>query len=89
MKIYEKKEVPVIKKTLTNIVCDVCGNNISVNCLYYEVRTGHRDWGNDSIDSIENKDICSDECLQKEFNIYMELTSRTKYMEIEREKRTI
>lgn len=30
---------------------------------YLSVTTGHHDWGNDSIDSVETHDICSTECL--------------------------
>lgn len=30
---------------------------------FYKVSTGHNDWGNDSVDSIENYTICSPECL--------------------------
>ena len=32
---------------------------------YLSVTTGHHDWGNDSIDSVETHDICSTECLAK------------------------
>jgi hypothetical protein len=38
----------------------------------------------ESIESIENKDICSDECLQKEFKKYLEFESNTKQIRIER-----
>lgn len=41
--------------------------------VYYKVETHHNDWGNDSIDSYENYNICSCKCL-KEFidNYYNE-----------------
>jgi hypothetical protein len=84
MKIYEKKEVSVIKETLTKIECDICGKDINTEQEHYEVTTGHHDWGNDSCESIENIDVCSDECLQKEFNSYLKYESSTKYIEIER-----
>lgn len=32
---------------------------------YLSVTTGHHDWGNDSIDSVETHDVCSTECLAK------------------------
>ena len=37
----------------------------------YSVETGHNDWGNDSVDSHERKDVCSDECLKKLFDQYI------------------
>ena len=39
---------------------------------YWEVTTGHNDWGRDSDDSVRNYDICSIECLQKLFDKYGE-----------------
>lgn len=54
---------------------------------YYEVRTGHNDWGNDSIDSVEHKIICRN-CLTKEYADYVERASEginTEYIEMEHE----
>lgn len=37
---------------------------------YYEVTTGHHDWGNDSIDSIKTHDICCD-CINSFVSEYL------------------
>lgn len=49
---------------------------------YFEVTTGHHDWGNDSCDSIEHKDICPD-CIGKVSLDYLTSASGTQYIEIE------
>lgn len=52
---------------------------------YYEVCTGHNDWGNDSVDSIKNKVICRS-CLTEEYADYVERASKdvnTEYIEIQ------
>lgn len=51
---------------------------------WYEVTTGHHDWGNDSIDSIKHQDICLD-CIDEVFNDYKNRASdtTTEYIEIE------
>lgn len=52
---------------------------------WYEVMTGHNDWGNDSCDSIEHKDICP-KCLVNEYSDYVDSASggyNTKYIRIE------
>ena len=81
MKIYEEKEVPIIQKTLVDTICDICEKHIASNG--YEVTTGHNDWGNDSVDSVEYHDICSDECLKKELELYLKSKYNSKYIEIE------
>lgn len=86
MRKYEKKEVTVIKETLVKIVCDVCNKEIDANEEYYGIVRGHNDWGNDSVDSVECKDACSDACLQKEFNEYLEYDSDTKFIEVHKEQ---
>lgn len=48
--------------------CDVCGEEITGP--YWDVTTGHNDWGRDSADSIEKKDCCSVECLSELFDEY-------------------
>lgn len=58
----ETRTVYKIMKKVDCIVCDVCGKSLYPCTKYYEVLTGHHDWGNDSIDSVKNSDICSD-CL--------------------------
>lgn len=52
---------------------------------YYRVTTGHHDWGNDSVDSIESKDICPS-CLINEYSDYVNRSSsivnNTEYIRI-------
>lgn len=92
---YCIKEV-IVKKEL---YCDICGKLINSHDYenkeynppvgYYELTTGNNDWGNDSIDSIEQKDICSLECLTKEFNEYARRTDNihcSEYFEVTRTK---
>lgn len=89
MKIYKAKEVSVIREILVGISCDICNKDISHKEYYYKVTTGHYDWGNDSHESIEDKDICSDGCLQKEFLKYLEEKTNSGYIEIQRERARI
>lgn len=67
----ETKEVVTVKhvvRTLEGIKCDRCGRTIPTKQFrdpesrYFEVTTGHNDWGNDSCESIEHYDICP-ECI--------------------------
>ena len=53
--------------------CDVCGKEITGP--FWEVTTGHYDWGNDSTDSIEDKDCCSVECLSELFDEYKHVST--------------
>lgn len=76
------KEVEITDSEV--IICDCCKkvifdkDNIDEfikgrynKIKYYEVSTGHNDWGNDSIDSFENYDLCSDECLGKKIDEFL------------------
>ena len=89
-KYYEEKQV--IKKVCVKEVCkcDVCNKEIKKGKGYYHVTTGHNDWGNDSCESIENYDICSENCLNKIFQQYLERSAEnennTEYFEVNHEK---
>lgn len=85
MKFYEVKEVSVVQSTLVKVVCDICKKDIDWSRFYYKVTTGHYDWGNDSCDSVEDKDICSNECLEKEFHLYLESKDHTRYINVQRD----
>ena len=55
-----------------------------VKVEYYEVTTGHHDWGNDSIDSVEYHDYCPT-CVLQAIDEYYEKTNgknNTNYIEI-------
>lgn len=65
-------------------ICDVCKKIIYTQRLnpdgtragkytttqLYRVSTGHNDWGNDSVDSVDNYTICSPECLKSLMDEY-------------------
>ena len=65
----------------------------SKSIQWYSVTTGHRDWGNDSVDSIETIHVCSPECLKSAVEDYCNRSFRnsgsgmrnTEWMEIEHE----
>lgn len=89
---YETRE-RTVKETFVKvnyIICDVCGKRLDVGESYLDVTTGHHDWGNDSCDSIDRRQICGD-CLDKVIEEYKEhaLNSgryNTNYIEIEHER---
>ena len=60
----ETKEGLTIRKELIEeiVTCDVCGANAD---HYIDVMTGHRDWGSESMDSIEHHECCSWDCAIK------------------------
>lgn len=70
-------EIKIIGETVAFkiIKCDICGKTIRDSKYgrlytkiqdYYHLTIEHSDWGNDS---IENFDICSEECLRKKFYV--------------------
>ena len=82
----EYKTAMVEQKTpyLKTTKCDRCGKIVNkrycgqfgmnrkyMSSSYYHVVTGHNDWGNDSIDSLESKDICPS-CLINEYSDYVD-----------------
>ena len=99
VEVTEKRHVAIA------LVCDVCGKDIPANKetagkpkyrtqKFMEVTTGHNDWGNDSVDSVEVHHICSTECMDKFMrNFYMTFCnnsdSATDYIEINSAKRWI
>lgn len=82
MKIQARKIVKQYKIIDISIKCDICDKIIADadhENEYYQVMTGHHDWGNDSCDSVWSEDICSDECLQKRFNKYLNEEAKGSY----------
>lgn len=75
---------------LEAIQCDCCGKIIQADSYdismekrkYYRVMTGHRDWGEESGDSVEFYDICP-ACIAKFATNYLSYDSNTAYIEIE------
>lgn len=94
------EEIEVVTKKVRKInavQCDVCKKSIvptsSVGVgynehrrktRYFDVVTGHHDWGNDSSDSIEHRHICPD-CIAEYVKNYLGEAGGSEYIEIETE----
>lgn len=86
------KEVEELESAV--IVCDICGKElqytqtafVSPVAVYYEITTGHHDWGSESCESIEHKDACCDECLSRFTQEWLQnaevIESNTAYIDI-------
>ncbi len=76
-KIVEKKE-----RNLEYIRCDCCNKKVE---NYFKVTTSHNDWGRDSCDSIETKEICIS-CIDEFLSSYIKEMSDTGDIEIEKKR---
>ena len=74
-KIIEKEKVTVEREIIKGIECDVCKRKIVGK--YWKLSTHHYDWGNDSIESYEDFDLCSPECISVMLNKYYERCKRS------------
>jgi hypothetical protein len=91
-KLSEKAEQVVYRtrRLVEGVECDICKKFIPARpwrqpeSKYFRVTTGHNDWGNDSIESIEHYDICPN-CINKFMTDYISDTDGTEYMNIETE----
>lgn len=87
-----KKVVYTTVRTLEGITCDACGKVIPAsseytqrkNTKYFNVITGHHDWGNDSYESRKRRDICP-ECINRFVAEYLDSATGSEYIEIETE----
>lgn len=83
---YETRTITKQVCVKETICCDICKKEIDKG--YWELTTGHHDWGNDSCESIEHFDICSEDCLRIKFDEYVKDSGRnnynTMYFEVER-----
>lgn len=52
-------------------LCDICGNKININTLFWELETYELDLGDDTCYNYENFDLCSEECVRKKFEEYI------------------
>ena len=103
---HEEMIICKVKKRI-GIKCDICGKVIPAigtdstltkdSSKYYDVITGHNDWHNDSIESVEEHCICSD-CigkfvtnylLDKEVSDTAYINIDTKYLDVEEIKSDI
>lgn len=82
--VTEPKDFVVERK----LICDHC-NQLILQGFYFHVTTGHHDWGNDSIDSIEGFDV-HEECIQNFFKEKVECddmtASYTGYIDVEKQR---
>lgn len=93
MKILSKETTEVIvaeKRNLVGIRCDICNGLISVSPSpltgrynkYFRVTTHHSDWGNDSIESLKQYDICPT-CVLRFVTNYIDNANSTEEIEVE------
>ena len=94
MRKYKEKEIKRIEEIEIGITCDMCKKEIlneedyksefrTKMSHYYKVTTHHHDWGNDSIDSYNYIDICSESCLFNFLKKYYDGKDGTLCCEIE------
>lgn len=85
MEITELKEVLKREHVVVGYQCDVCHNKIHDD--YWHLRTGHTDWGNDSVESVRSFDLCSKDCVLAKLLDYFKdcNSSNTQYFELEQE----
>lgn len=91
MRVYSNEPTRTITRQVRMVVgvkCDICGTIIdskkyrSKESRYFEVTTGHNDWGHDSCESVEKRDVCP-ECIVKVMTEYINTASGTDYIEVE------
>lgn len=87
----EERQVQVKTEGVRDVLyirCDSCGKKIMpVNLRdkdgrYIHIHTWHSDWGNDSIDSHEYNDYCTD-CAKSFIADYIENANGTEELELE------
>lgn len=86
---YEVIEVKK-KYNVKGVECDDCKKMVYPaedprqydNSRYFVVTTGHHEWGNDSIDSVEQYDICPG-CITGFVDRYFKNGRQSSYMDIE------
>lgn len=93
MKRLGKETTPVVvrtKRIIEGVECDVCKRLIvptkyaENSSQYFEIITGHNDWGNDSCDSREYFDVCPN-CIGDFVAKYARESSGTNYLEMSNE----
>lgn len=86
--VYKTITITKDERILVGVICDVCGKEIFQLTPYYEITTGHYDWGNDSGDSRDKFIACSPECVMKFAEPYLinrHKKRNTSYIEIQHE----
>ena len=72
----ETRQVEVVKEE--KVSCNMCKKVLEEREPYYEITTHTNSWGNDSIDSYENYDIC-EECITKFLEEYIKSIKSRRY----------
>lgn len=96
-----RKVMKEVEETVSSVgICDMCGKEFNYEegltkvkrAYYYQILTGHHDWGNDSCDSMQYTDACCDECLLRFIQNWLQdkdvIRSHTAYIEINKQKHT-
>ena len=93
MKKRVKEEKVIKSEKVKEVICDqcsaiICNEDTLKNQLivFYSVHTYHNDWGNDSIDSSEFLDLCSQKCLLDNAGAYYAEANGSESYDIEREE---
>jgi len=81
----ETKQITKTVKIFKRLKCDICGKEFTGP--YWIANTHHDDWGNDSVDSYETYDLCSENCVEIMFQKYMKdcKHSDTQYLSFEQD----
>lgn len=66
---FEVEQIHVVKATRT---CDICHKKIKKD--YWKICRHHGDWGNDSVDSYEYWDVCSEECAKELVDTFFKMS---------------
>ena len=85
----EKEEVVYrVRQKVEAVECDICKRRIEptlyrkLESQYFEVITGHNDWGNDSCESRQHFDICP-ACIGDFITKYAKEARGSEYIEVE------
>lgn len=100
-----QKVMKEVEEVVSSVgICDICGKEFKYEPIYpklnrrktasyYHIKTGHYDWGNDSCESIDNKDACCDECLLRFTQEWLKnkdvINSNTAYIEINKDSHVL
>ena len=98
IKTITRKVMKEVVEDISSVgVCDICGKEFNYKpwygkdkiASYYHISTGHHDWGNDSVDSVESRDACCDECLLRFTQEWLKykyvIRSNTAYIDINKD----
>lgn len=86
-----RKRIVEQEQEIAYVRCDVCNNKIETTGIgrreenkYFEVCTHHNDWGHDSADSLEYRQICP-KCIDKFCFKYLKDVNGSEQIEISTE----